>query len=64
MMEYYRIDPDCEQFGYLVRDGQFHIPFNNKKSALQYMYEEGIPISRKTLHPIPMKKYLMMGERN
>lgn len=53
-----------ENFGYLVKDGDFEIPFNNKESALSYMREENIPISRKTLHPIPMDKYLMMGERN
>lgn len=53
-----------ENFGYLVKDGEFNIPFNNKESALSYMREENIPISRKTLHAIPMEKYLMMGERN
>lgn len=53
-----------EPFGNLVKDGEFNIPFISKESALSYMREENIPISRKTLHPIPMEKYLMMGERN
>lgn len=57
------MEESLEPFGYLVKDGEFNIPFISKESALSYMREENISISRKTLHPIPMEKYLMMGER-
>lgn len=58
-----RRSPRREPFGYFVRDGKFNIPFMTKASALEYMSIEGIPVSRKTLHPVPMEKFSTMGDR-
>lgn len=55
--------PRREPFGYFVRDGKFNIPFKTKESALEYISIEGIPVSRKTLHPVPMEKFSTIGDR-
>ena len=55
--------PKRKSFGYFVRDGKFNIPFKTKEYALEYMSVEGISVSRKILHPVPMEKFGTMGDR-